>query len=492
MSKRPPWDPGEERKASLRSEISSLSLHDTDPTFHTVRQPQPKNPAKATKKSKSLPSLSPKGRQVDYTAVTAPRSVDYSYLDKFKPPPVQYQTTREREESRKQGAKLSPQPKVRRYHEPENRPMPVEKGSPKRTFEPPAKKPLSLRQENSRAGAAELSRELREDKTKKAPAGETSSYSVARRKERTSSDSSQKAKLHVSSKSSSSLSGQFTDIKKVKSATASLASTASNLALRSKVIQFNDKKCSLGSLGMAAITQLDNSFKVRQFPDGAEAGLSRATAFMDSGEWENNLEGLELIVSLARGHPELLSREIKTTRSSLLKGVKNLRSQVCRAGCQACAEVLLSLGKAMEAEVETLVKELLQKSSDTNKFIRSDANTALDVLAENLSVYKAVSSLVGVSQSSRNTVIRGNVSRIIDSIVFRLGAERFMGSSGELQELVVVEGSKMLMDGSLDVRKHAKHLWGELGQHSRTEGLLKQHLSGSNLREVTGIVEGLT
>ena len=67
----------------------------------------------------------------------------------------------------------------------------------------------------------------------------------------------------------------------------------------------------------------------------------------------------------------------------------------------------------MEAEVETLVKELLQKSSDTNKFIRqeqsqamfaniydtfalnwlhvksrSDANTALDVLAENLSVYK--------------------------------------------------------------------------------------------------------
>ena len=102
-------------------------------------------------------------------------------------------------------------------------------------------------------------------------------------------------------------------------------------------------------------------------------------------------------------------------------------------------------------------------------------------------------------------MIRGNVSRIIDSIVFRsdhspnkftdvwcrLGAERFMGCSDELQELVVVEGSKMLMDGSLDVRKHAKHLWGELGQHSRTEGLLKQHLSGSNLREVTGIVEGL-
>ena len=45
--------------------------------------------------------------------------------------------------------------------------------------------------------------------------------------------------------------------------------------------------------------------QVRQFPDGAEAGLSKATAFMESGEWERNLEGLELIVSLARGHAEV-------------------------------------------------------------------------------------------------------------------------------------------------------------------------------------------
>lgn len=33
----------------------------------------------------------------------------------------------------------------------------------------------------------------------------------------------------------------------------------------------------------------------------------------------------------------------------------------------------------------------------------------------------------------------------------RLGAERFMGSSPELQELVFTEGSKMLTDASLDV-----------------------------------------
>jgi hypothetical protein len=34
----------------------------------------------------------------------------------------------------------------------------------------------------------------------------------------------------------------------------------------------------------------------------------------------------------------------------------------------------------------------------------------------------------------------------------RLGAERFMGSSEELQECVVRGGAKLLVDASLDVR----------------------------------------
>jgi hypothetical protein len=34
-----------------------------------------------------------------------------------------------------------------------------------------------------------------------------------------------------------------------------------------------------------------------------------------------------------------------------------------------------------------------------------------------------------------------------------LGAEQFMGSSGELQECVVRGGAKLLVDGSLDIRQ---------------------------------------
>ena len=63
-------------------------------------------------------------------------------------------------------------------------------------------------------------------------------------------------------------------------------------------------------------------------------------------------------------------KEINAVKNHLLQELKNLRSQVCRAACQATAELFLSLGKIFENSLEKIAKELLQKSTDTNKFIR--------------------------------------------------------------------------------------------------------------------------
>lgn len=66
----------------------------------------------------------------------------------------------------------------------------------------------------------------------------------------------------------------------------------------------------------------------------------------------------------------MLESDSKTLRNVMLKSVKNLRSQVCRAAIQAVQVVFLNVGKSLETDSDSLVKELLQKSSDTNKFIR--------------------------------------------------------------------------------------------------------------------------
>ena len=75
--------------------------------------------------------------------------------------------------------------------------------------------------------------------------------------------------------------------------------------------------------------------------------------------------------------------------------------------------------------------------------------------------------------------------------MFRLGAERFMGSSVELQELVVTEASKMLIDAASEVRAAGRHLWAELVQHARTEAMLKQNLSEVEMRNIQKTLDSL-
>ena len=125
----------------------------------------------------------------------------------------------------------------------------------------------------------------------------------------------------------------------------------------------------------------------------------------------------------------------------MLKSVKNLRSQVCRAAIQAIQVVFLNVGKCLETDSDSLVKELLQKSSDTNKFIRfkeqwndwsfgqlilifdllfrSDSKKALDLMAENFSVYKVISLVLTGFQAQKNVVIRSNCADIVDSVITR-------------------------------------------------------------------------
>ena len=66
-----------------------------------------------------------------------------------------------------------------------------------------------------------------------------------------------------------------------------------------------------------------------------------------------------------------------------------------------------------------------------------------------------------------------------------------MGSSQELQELVMVDGSKMMVDASSDVRAHGRHLWSELVQHSKTEQMLKQYLREVELRNIKKTLDSL-
>lgn len=60
------------------------------------------------------------------------------------------------------------------------------------------------------------------------------------------------------------------------------------------------------------------------------------------------MQGLQLLVRLMRHHPETVHSQLHSVIVAVAKQVRNLRSQVARAACQASGELFLSQKKAAE------------------------------------------------------------------------------------------------------------------------------------------------
>lgn len=292
-----------DRKQSINSVISTVDLQQAPHQPFRTLDPaksmrEPRKPA-SNSRSSSLPSMavkSPNKSVVDN---------DYNYLDKFKPPP-QYMTNRERIDLlRQKQEKENNNNLIRDY---DRKKVPVSKSFNSINSDKNNSKPYTTTEPRKSSPPPKVSKVRNKEPPKKNDRPDPSKlYSVPNKKVRSVSEP-HRLKTESSSKSSSrtnSTSNNFNDINGLKSATLSVASTASNFSTRTKVISFNDKKQSLGSIGVATITKLDNNFKLRQFPDGGKQGFSKAVSFIESDDWEKTIEGLELLVSVAKQHPDV-------------------------------------------------------------------------------------------------------------------------------------------------------------------------------------------
>ncbi|CAB4065703.1 unnamed protein product [Lepeophtheirus salmonis] len=283
---------------------------------------------------------------------------------------------------------------------------------------------------------------------------------------------------------------QFTNLSYIKSATHSLESNASNFEQRTKIESFPDKKMTLNEAGLGKELKLSNNFTQKDFKQKKQA-YNEAMQQLQSGDWEKEILGLESIVSLVKSQHEVIKSNITMVVRLVTITVKNLRSQVCRIGVQAFAEMFLHLGRSMEGESDKIIPLLLNKSVDTNKFIREDCNIALDTAMENISIYKGLNVLLESGVDHKNVVVRINTARIYSNIVRSMGAEKILGSSKEFQALVFERGCTLLADGSSEVRNHAKDAFRELSSHKNYGTVLDKFVPESQRRYIQKTLDSL-
>merc|ERR1712013_765437 len=137
-----------------------------------------------------------------------------------------------------------------------------------------------------------------------------------------------------------------------------------------------------------------------------------------------------------------------------------------------------TIGRNIEKErqFEEIIQTLLLKTGDTNKFLRSDAEEALDTMIENASIHRAVTSVINSGMLSKNVMIRICVARLLVHIVTALGADTFFSSSPDTFNPVLIAGSELIEDGSLEVRTYAKSLFRVLLLHENFENLWRSAL----------------
>lgn len=187
-------------------------------------------------------------------------------------------------------------------------------------------------------------------------------------------------------------------------------------------------------------------------------GLTNSYHALDSGNWEEIITGLRSLVRLIRHHPDLIDNHIHMVCIQLTKAVRNLRSQVARAACQAATEIFPMGSKNLESECDDLVASLLHRTADTNRFIRADAFRALESMCDCLYHSKVLQLLINKGAHHQNAIVRTTTAKLLNRLADRLGCEKIY-SQKDTRDKFFQTGANLLLEGSLETRSYAKALF---------------------------------
>ncbi|XP_011344178.2 uncharacterized protein LOC105283262 isoform X2 [Ooceraea biroi] len=199
--------------------------------------------------------------------------------------------------------------------------------------------------------------------------------------------------------------------------------------------------------------------------------VQQCFAQLENKDWEVTMKGLKALSQITKQHPEYLDACAAGTIGRLLgRHIKNLRSQVARAACLSASDVFCSQIRGIDQDLDDIAGPLLHRTADTNRFLRADSNAALDQMAQHLPPHKTIGIIVLRGANHQNAIVRAATARLLSDITERIGPDHIMILPRDVKDKLLNAGAKLLMDGNLDARNHAKRLFRRL---TRCEGFRK-------------------
>uniref|UniRef100_A0A0N5AGC8 TOG domain-containing protein n=1 Tax=Syphacia muris TaxID=451379 RepID=A0A0N5AGC8_9BILA len=179
-----------------------------------------------------------------------------------------------------------------------------------------------------------------------------------------------------------------------------------------------------------------NSSALRSHPDQF---VYTALKKIESEEWKDKVEGINMIVQIAETSPQALTNDLHAIIVALLSECKNLRSSVSRVAIASLGHLFSALNTKMDNEIEKVCLVLLQKAGDvSNAFIRKDATGSLDDMVKNATASKVLTALIASGLKSKNNAIRTECAASVNRLLDRVGPKVALRSkdSGKLIEVL--------------------------------------------------------
>uniref|UniRef100_A0A8B9WVG6 TOG array regulator of axonemal microtubules protein 1 n=1 Tax=Bos mutus grunniens TaxID=30521 RepID=A0A8B9WVG6_BOSMU len=236
--------------------------------------------------------------------------------------------------------------------------------------------------------------------------------------------------------------------------------------------------------------EIMDSSELRPFSK-PEVALTEALRLLADEDWEKKIEGLNFIRCLAAFHSEILNTKLHETNFAVVQEVKNLRSGVSRAAVVCLSDLFTHLKKSMDQELDNTVKVLLQKSGESNTFIREDVDKALRAMITNVTPARAVVSLINGGQSHLHIAVRRCAAQHLSDVVEFMEPERVLSGAKDMADRILPAAAKFAQDSSPETRYYGRKMLFLMMCHPNFDKMLEKYVPSKDLPYIKESVKSL-
>ncbi|KAB0369066.1 hypothetical protein FD755_019071 [Muntiacus reevesi] len=236
--------------------------------------------------------------------------------------------------------------------------------------------------------------------------------------------------------------------------------------------------------------EIMDSSELRPFSK-PEVALTEALRLLADEDWEKKIEGLNFIRCLAAFHSEILNTKLHETNFAVVQEVKNLRSGVSRAAVVCLSDLFTHLKKSMDQELDNTVKVLLQKSGESNTFIREDVDKALRAMITNVTPARAVVSLINGGQSHLHIAVRRCAAQHLSEVVEFMEPERALSGTKDMADRILPAAAKFAQDSSPETRYYGRKMLFLMMHHPNFDKMLEKYVPSKDLPYIKESVKSL-